>query len=189
MKKVFLSLFMSFIFSVMVNAAMIDKNSVDVKFEGFKTPQMIGLEGRFNDIKYTFNNDTSSISSMLKGATAVIKTASLDTGVEEANKNLIGAFFQTLIGNSDIKVTFKDVIEGENLGVIMAYVNMGPKRSALLPLTYVIKDGKLEATGQLNLDSFKNSRKALAALSKAAPGHAGISWPLVNITFTANVIE
>lgn len=178
-----------------LGAATIDKNSIEIKFEGFKTPQMIGLEGKFNDVKYTFKSDGNvsnktsdlSVASLLKGASAVIKTASLDTGVEDANKNLVGAFFKTLIGKNDIKVTIVDVMDGDNVGVILANVNMGSKKGVMFPLTYTITDGKLEAKGQLNLGMFNNSKKALEALSNAAPGHAGISWPLVNVTFSANI--
>ena len=176
--------------AAIVNAAMIDKDSVEIKFEGFKTQQMVGLEGKFNDVKYVFGNDNTSIMSVLRGASAVIKVSSLDTGVDEANKNLIGVFFQTLIGNkNDINVTFRDVIEGDNVGVIMANINVGTKKGTMLPLTYIIKDGKLEAKGQLNLLVFKNAKKALTALSKVALGHAGISWPLVNVIFTADITK
>lgn len=189
MKKSILGLVISFICVSIVSAATIDKNSIEIRFEGFKAPQMLNLEGKFNEVKYTFKNDNTSIASTLRGATAIVKPSSLDTGVDAANKNLKEAFFKTLIGNGDVKVTIKDVMEGDNTGIIMAYVTMGSKKDVALPLTYTIKDNKLEAKGQLNLDLFNNSKKALEALSKAAPGHAGISWPLVNITFSANVID
>lgn len=190
MKRIILALFIGFVFAATIaNAVAIDKNSVEIKFEGFKTPKMVGLEGKFSDVEYVFSNDTSSIASALKGASAVIKTYSLDTGVEQANKNLINVFFKTLIGNNDIRVIFKEVIEGDNVGVIIAHVNMETKRKdILLPLTYTVQDGKLEAKGVLNLYTFKSAKKALEALSKAAPGHEGISWPLVNVTFSANIM-
>lgn len=31
--------------------------------------------------------------------------------------------------------------------------------------------------------------KALKALSDVAPGHGGISWPLVDISFNADLVE
>lgn len=58
-----------------------------------------------------------------------------------------------------------------------------------MPLTYTIKDDKFEAKGQLDLHTFKNASKALKALSDVAPGHGGISWPLVDISFNADLVE
>lgn len=189
MKKIIIGLLTSFIITATANALTIDKNSIEVTFEGYKTSQMLGLEGKFKDVKYSFGDENSSIASTLKGATAVIKPSSLDTGVEDANKNLINTFFPMLMGKNDIKVTFADVVEGENVGTITVNLKLDSKKRTTFPLVYTIKDNKLEAKGQLDLSVFNTSKKALEALSKVAPGHGGMSWPIVYITFTANVIE
>ena len=176
MKNVALSVTASLFLLSSINAATLKKESIRVSFEGYKTEEMVGVKGEFKNIQYKLGKDTKSIAGTLKGANAIIAPNSVDMeeGNEEITKNIINAFFATLLPkNGNVQVNFRDVVEGNNKGVISAQITIGNQSTII--------------HGQLDLHVFNNANKALKALSDAAPGHGGISWPLVDIVVTADI--
>ncbi|EAH7977465.1 hypothetical protein EX470_06950 [Campylobacter coli] len=190
MKKMFYGIAASLILATSLSAVSFNQDSLKVSFEGYKTEDMVGVGGEFKDVKYKFSKNTSTLASYLKGARAVVNPSSvfMGEGNDIITNNITKVFFPALLGDTDIKVVFQDVIAGENKGVISAKITMD-KKSTIVPLTYTIKDNKFEAKGQLDLHTFKNGSKALKALSDVAAGHGGISWPLVDISFNADLAE
>ncbi|HEB7649229.1 TPA: hypothetical protein RZI84_000255 [Campylobacter coli] len=190
MKKMFYGIAVSLILATSLSAVSFNQDSLKVSFEGYKTEDMVGVGGEFKDVKYKFSKNTSTLASYLKGARAVVNPSSvfMGEGNDIITNNITKVFFPALLGDTDIKVVFQDVIAGENKGVISAKITMD-KKSTIVPLTYTIKDNKFEAKGQLDLHTFKNGSKALKALSDVAAGHGGISWPLVDISFNADLAE
>ncbi|CAM2921397.1 hypothetical protein [Helicobacter burdigaliensis] len=188
MKKIVLGTLVSFALSATLFAGGIDTKSAKIEFEGYKTPAMVGTKGSFKSAKYTFGKDASSLKGQLEGAKAVISPKEVDMGEnnEIITTNIIETFFKTLNDKGDIKVMFKNVVEGDNKGVISAKITIN-KQSTTIPLIYTIEGDKFVAKGQLDLHHFSNSVKALKALSDVAPGHQNISWSVVDITFSANM--
>ncbi|MCX2683119.1 hypothetical protein OQH60_04585 [Campylobacter sp. MIT 21-1685] len=188
MKKILVSVVASALLASSLSAISFKKESLKIDFEGYKTKEMIATAGTFKDVKYTFGKDGSSLTTYLKNAKATIlpSNAFMGEGLELITENITKVFFPSLLGNGDIKVLFQDVVEGDNKGVISAKITLD-KKSTIIPLTYTIQDSKFEAKGQLDLHTFKNASKALKDLSNVAPGHGGISWPLVSITFSADI--
>lgn len=188
MKKVLASVVASVVLASNLSAISFKPESLKIEFEGYKTKEMLATAGTFKDVKYTFGKDGSSLSTYLKNAKAIIlpSNAFMGEGLEIVTENITKVFFPSLLGDGDIKVLFQNIVEGENKGIITAKITLD-RKSAIVPLTYTIKGNKFEAKGQLDLHSFKNGSKALKDLSDVAPGHGGISWPLVNITFSANI--
>ena len=183
-------LFLSLLVCGYLMAGGIDTNSVKVEFEGFKTPDMIGTKGTFSDVKLTFGKDDSTLSSQLKDASAVLSPKSIDMGDDNGDitKNIRDVFFKAFNSQNDIKVSFEDVIEGNNSGFISAKVTIG-KKSDIVPMKHTIEEGKFVSKGQLDLSAFSNSAKALKALSDAAAGHMGVSWPIVDISLSADMAK
>ncbi len=177
-------------FAGTVYAASIDENSVKIEFEGYKTPDMVGTKGSFKNAKLTFGKDKSSISTQLKGARAVLSPSDIDMGDDNGiiTTNIVETFFKVLNSKSDIKVSFENVVDGKDKGVISAKVTIG-KQSDIVPMMYEIKDGKFMANGQLDINTFSNGSKALKALSDVAAGHMGISWSIVDIMFSADLVK
>lgn len=169
-----------------LNAANIDEKSLNISFEGYKTANKVATAGTIKEAKYTFGKNKGSIKDLLTGATAVISPKNIDMGVDLITKNIVDVFFKTLNDGKDFNVEIINVIEGENVGLLTAKVHIG-ERHEIIGLTYTIEDKKFEARGTLNLLSYENGEKALQDLSKAAPGHGGISWPVVDIVLTAKV--
>ncbi|EAH8210921.1 hypothetical protein ETN91_00050 [Campylobacter coli] len=190
MKKMFYGIAASLILATSLSAVSFNQDSLKVSFEGYKTKDMIGVKGEFKNVEYKFSKNIKDLASYLKGAKAIIKpsNAFMGEGNDIITNNITKVFFPALLGDTDIKVVFQDMIAGENKGVISAKITMD-KKSTIVPLTYTIKDNKFEAKGQLDLHTFKNGSKALKALSDVAAGHGGISWPLVDISFNADLAE
>lgn len=169
-----------------LHAVTFDTQSLKTSFEGYKTKDMVNVEGSFKNVKYQFGKNTKSLSGILKGATATIMPSKVDMGDETITNNIANVFFRTLNQKGNIVVSFKDVVEGENKGVITAKITIGGE-ATIIPLSYTINGDMFEAVGQLDLHAFKNGKHALAALSKAAPGHGNMSWPLVNVKFEGKI--
>lgn len=190
MKKVILSSIAFCLLTSGLNAFSFKQDSLKIAFEGFKTADMVGVSGEFKEVKYSLGKDTKDINSYLKNAKATInpKSAFMGEDAEPITNNIVNVFFPSLLGQGDIKVVFQNLVEGDNKGIISAKVTLD-KKSTIMPLSYTIKDGKFEAKGQLDLHNFKNGAKALKDLSDAAPGHGTISWPLVNVSFSADLAD
>lgn len=169
-----------------LNAASIDKNTLAINFKGYKTTNMVATAGTVKSPNYTFGKDESSIKGLLNGATATFSPKNIDMGVELITNNIVNVFFKTLNGGKNVDVKITNVIEAENQGSLTAKVNIGGQYETVA-LHYTIKDGKFEAKGVLDLFAFKNSEQALKDLAKAAPGHGGLSWSIVEITLSAKV--
>lgn len=184
MKKFLVSAVLSASLFSYLNAASIDKNTLTINFEGYKTANMVATAGTVKNPKYTFGKDESSIKGLLNGATATFSPKNIDMGVELITNNIVNVFFKTLNNGKDVDVKITNVIEGDNQGSLTAKVSIGGQYETV-GLHYTIKDGKFEAKGVLDLFAFKNSEQALKDLAKAAPGHAGISWSIVEITLSA----
>lgn len=182
MKKILLLLGIA----VFSHALTLDESSLKVEFEGYKTPDFIATKGAFSNVKYTFNKDTSSLSSTLKNAKAVLNPNDLLMDTDEITNNIKNVFFKALNKGKSFEVAVINVAEGKDKGVISTIVKIGNEK-ANLALTYTIQNDDFNATGELDLSSFKNSSKALSELSKVAAGHAGISYPLVKIILSGKV--
>ncbi|MBX7490802.1 hypothetical protein [Helicobacter turcicus] len=185
MKKLLVTAFGSLILSSALFATGLDEKSIQIGFEGYKTPTMAGTKGIFSTAKFNFKKDDSTLAKQLIGASVILSPKNIDMGGEEnqvITDNVVNAFFGTLNNKNDIKVEIVNVIEGEYKGAISAKVTIN-RQSTIVPLNYEILGNKdFQAQGRLDLSAFSNTPKALKALSDVAAGHLGISWNIVDIT-------
>lgn len=174
--------------STMLFAAGININTAKLEFEGYKTPDMIGTKGSFKKAQYTLGRNNNTISGQLQGAKAIISPNDIDMGEgnEVIANNVIETFFRVLNSKRNFTVHFKNVVEANNMGSINAVLTIN-KESVTFPLLYTIENGKFIAKGRLSLDGFSNAQKALKALSEVAPGHMDLSWPIVDVVFSADM--
>ncbi|PAF42851.1 YceI family protein [Helicobacter sp. 11S02596-1] len=185
MKKSTMSILAIALFGMLANAATIDTKKVETSWTAYKTAQKTPVSGTFNDIQYKFGKKQDSIAATLEGATATIDPMKVELHDATKNKNLQDFFFSQF-KNGGIKVTFKNVMEGKDQGTILAMVKMNNK-NVKVPMQYTIKDGKLVATGVLDIMEFSLND----AFKKLAVGchdlHEGLTWSQVAITFSAPI--
>lgn len=130
MKKILVSVLSSCLLASALSAVSFKEDSLKVSFEGYKTKDMIGTKGEFKNVEYKFSKNTKDLASYLKGAKATIKpsNAFMGEGNDIITNNITKIFFPALLGDTDIKVVFQDVIAGENKGVISAKITMDKKK-------------------------------------------------------------
>ena len=189
MKKAFCILFV-FMGLLGLNAATIDTTGASAGFSAFKTAKKLKVDGTFDNITFKFGKKNDSIASTLEGASATMEAMKINLNDEAKNTSLKNSFFSQFKkdkkGRQLIKVTFRNVIEGENTGTILASVSMNGK-SQKIPMQYTIQDGKIMAKGVIDVLDFGLS-EAFAKLAKACIDlHEGLTWTQVEIYFTAPV--
>lgn len=182
MKKIILGAFVSM---GLCFGASIDTSKIEMYWAGYKFANKTAVKGTFKDVAYKLKKNQGSIADMLKDATATIALSNLHTGNPASEKNLSEGFFSNF-ASPEISVKIMQVMEGENQGTLLAKVSMN-KKTQLIPMQYVIADGKIQAKGVLDLLSFKLD-KAIEGLIKACGQlHKGYTWTQVEIGFSAPI--
>ncbi len=190
MKKFFISLLCGLFSLNVINAASIDTTKASAGFGAFKLAKKEKVNGTFKNITFKFGKKKDSITSTLKNASATMNA--MDVTLNDATRDAsVKKFFFSKFKKDKkerqlIKVTFKEIIEGENLGTILANVSMNGKTQKI-PMQYTISNGKFFAKGVLDVLDFglAEAFKSLAEGCKSL--HEGVSWTQVEIYFEAPI--
>lgn len=185
MKKILLSFIALTFLCSSVYATSLDTTQAKVKWTAYKTAQKIAVSGSFSDIKYKFKKG-STIAGILDGASASISPLSVDLGDDIKNNNVKNHFFAKFNKQESIKVTFKNVVEGDNQGSILATVKMNGK-NIKVPMQYAIKDGMFEAKGIIDITEFGTLEAFKSLATFCHDLHEGLTWTQVEISFSAPV--
>ncbi len=178
-------LFLVLLSTMFLTATSIDTSKISVTWTAYKTPQKVAVSGSFGDIKFKFGKQKKTLAQTLQNASAVIDPMKADLKDEVKNNNIREYFFAKF-EDKEIKVTLKDIVEGENCGTMLATVKMNGK-SVKIPMEYTIADGILKAEGLLDLNLFKLDSARENLQKKVAIEHEGITWSQVKIAFQAPV--
>ncbi|MDD7566924.1 MAG: YceI family protein [Helicobacter sp.] len=171
-----------------LSATSINTESVKVFWGGYKTPKKVEVNGSFSDVKFKFGKNKNTLTQALENATATIDPMSATIGDDELKTSNIREYFFSKFDKDkkEIKVTLKNVVEGENVGTILAVVKMNGKTQKV-PMKYTIEGHTFKAWGTLDLSEFKldaareNLQKAVADL------HENLTWSQVKIGFEAHI--
>lgn len=180
---------LAFLLGSSLSAQVLDTTNAKASFTAFKTAKKVGVDGTFNNIAFKFKKG-DSIALQLEGASATMDALAVNLGDEAKDKSVKESFFsafkQDKKGRQLIKVTFRNVLVGENLGTMLATISMNG-RTQKIPMQYVIENGTLSAKGVIDVLDF-GLDEAFGALAKACEKlHDGMSWSQVEIRFTAPV--
>lgn len=186
MKKLFFGFVALLLFSGTVFAVTLDMNQAKVEWTAFKTKEKAPVKGSFSEIQYKFGKKTDNLTQILEGATATINGLSVDLGDSLKNENVKKYFFMKLNKQDSIKVTFKNVIEGEGKGSLLATVRMNGK-NVKVPMQYEIKDGIFEVQGVMDILEFGAMEAFKALAIHCHDFHEGLTWTQVEIKFSAPI--
>ncbi|CRF46585.1 hypothetical protein HHE02_05110 [Helicobacter heilmannii] len=184
MKKLALGMFLAY---GLMHAATLDTSKASMEFMAFKTAHKAGVKGTFNHVMYHFGKDTSSIAKTLDKASATINADQLDLHDATKTKNVKEAFFD-LFKDKTLKVIFRNVVEGDKQGTILASVRMNGK-SVKVPMSYKIENKELVATGVLDILEFGLQKEFAKLAEKCSAQHEKLTWSQVEISFKAPVKE
>ena len=188
MLKVLISLFLILNISLFADECIygLDKNSLKVEWEAFKTPQKVKVKGRFKSINISVYEKAHSVKELLEGSMAIINTKEVDTNNTSRDKTLFDSFFSYLNPFPLIKAHITDVnVEAKAFNLNITMNGM----SKVIPMRYTvdtqgnfISRGKIDMVKDFGLDS------ALKTLNKACFDlHKGVTWPDVNIFLKAKL--
>lgn len=180
MKKI-LCIFIAF--AVFSFAKTVDTGSIKFVVTGYKTKTMQKTSGTFKDIKYNFKSG-DTIKSIFEGANLAIDTAKVDMKVPLITNNVRNGIFSKFTVK-DIKVVIVNVMEGQNLGTMVAKITMNGNTSNI-PLVYKVQNDTITLTGRLDLLDF-NGAESIKELARIAPAHQGITWNIVDIELSAKL--
>ncbi len=182
MKKMVL---VSVLLAGFLQAVDLDLASAKTTWTAFKSKTKLPVSGTFDNIAYKLGKSQSSLKTLLEGASASMDSLKVNLDDELKNKNVQEAFF-ALFKNTHIKVTFRNVIEGDHVGSLTAYVRMN-ERLVKVPMQYTITGNKLVVKGVLDILNF-GLKNELASLAKRCESfHEGLTWSQVEIQFESMI--
>jgi polyisoprenoid-binding protein YceI len=165
---------------------------VSVTWTAFKTPMKAGVGGTFDKIAFTpLHKSGKNFNELFKGATLTINETSVNSGNKGRDAKLIKYFFDMMEG-AEIHAKVINIQSESNekgkpkTGIMTTEITMN-KVVKVVPLKYVYDQGKLRATGTIDLFDFK-AAPALQALNIACFDlHQGKTWNDVTIDFATNI--
>lgn len=178
MKNIFIAPLLS-IFLISNLYAYELNGGLDIKWTGFKTEKKAPVSGTFNDIKIDIKS-SYNLSDFLKSSNVIIKANSLESKNPERNNNITSTLF-ALASAEFIEGNISDVNEEEKSLILNVTMNevTNPVR-----MDYIIENGKIIATGGIDILDFSMQKSYMAFEKKCAELHENKSFSDVDIEFT-----
>ncbi len=184
MKKILVILLAT---AAMLNAVcLVEKTTpIDVAWTGYKTPKKIGVEGGFLAVVYKGKEKAVNVPSLLLKSQVMIEANNVDSKNSFRDAKLVQFFFNMMQG-AVIVADVMSITGDDESGTLV--VNIGMNNKAIdVPMTYTVKDGKLQAKGKLDLLDF-NAQEPLKMLTLNCYAlHEGKTWSDVDVRFSFDI--
>jgi polyisoprenoid-binding protein YceI len=158
----------------------IQSENIRVKWEAFKTPAKVGVEGMLK--KSTIKGDGSgkSIAEILKKVTLIIDSGSVFTKDAARDKKIVDNFFSALAGNKTIEAQVVEMKE-ESLTVNITMNGVTQK----VPMNFSENNGNFQATGWIDILDFNGATQLKAINQACLEKHEGKTWNDVAVEINA----
>ncbi|MAF90262.1 MAG: hypothetical protein CL674_03240 [Bdellovibrionaceae bacterium] len=165
---------------------VLDKDSFDFKFTGYKFTEKAGVTGSFKKIEYQ-TPTKGELKDILSKASLAIDTTSIDAGNEARNTNISDSLFKSLVNGKSISAKATKVDTKKKL--VYVDLTMGGKTQEVA-LNYSYKDSILQIEGSIDLLKLGFNKAFNALAEKCGPLHTGKdgkakTWSDVKILLTA----
>ncbi len=150
-----------------------------VKWIGFKTEKKLPVSGTFNSIKLDIKS-SENLSDFLKSSNVVIQTNSIESKDTVRNNNMTSTLF-ALASAEVIEGNISDVNEEEKSLILNVTMN---EVTNPVKMDYTIENGKIVASGGIDILDFSMQKSYLAFAKKCADLHENKSFSEVDIEFT-----
>lgn len=165
---------------------------VSVTWTAFKTPLKIGVGGTFDKVTFTpVHKSGKNFKELFKGAILIIDEMSINSGNKGRDIKLVKYFFDMMEG-TQIKAKVINIKSESNergkpkTGIMTTEITMNEVVKTV-PLKYVYDQGRLHATGTIDIFDFKGA-PALHALNIACFNqHQGKTWNDVTVDFATRI--
>jgi len=158
----------------------INADQVKVKWEAFKTPSKVAVEGQFQKIELKGETQGKSILEIVKTAKFKIDASTVESKNSERDKKIAQFFFSSMKGGSLITGQVSETTP-ETLSV---NVSMNGVTKAI-PMTYTFLNGNFRAVGVMDILDFAMAGQLKALTDACHELHKGKTWSDVNIELWA----
>jgi len=193
MKKILLaSLFAATLLFAKSGCVLVQSGKLDVIWQAYKTPQKVGVKGRFLSVTYIpHQKEGENFSALFVGSKVIIDTSRIDTGNGVRDERLVKYFFTQLKDTTitgEIRAMHPDAhTKGKPYTGTMEVAFTLNGRTVLTTLDYHYEKESFKAQGNIDLFDFA-ANKALAGLNSACYDlHQGKTWSDVSIGFVTQV--
>ena len=178
-----------------LGAVEIDPAGAKIDFVAYKMatktaiPEADPKVATFKEATFTFAKTSGSVSEILTGASVNINLNSIDTIKNAVRDNNVKSKFFANLASQTAEAKITSVSGDDSTGEVKASVKLNNIEQEV-PLKYEVKDGKLKAMGQINLENDFGAKDAFAKFKddKMVAGlHGKKSWPEIEIGFEVPV--
>ena len=173
-----------------LSALQIDADAARIDFISYKMANKIrvpesGAPATFKDAKFSFAKTSGSVAEILQDASVEFDLGSIDTGKNVVRDNNVKSKFFALLSTQKVSGKILSVTGDDTSGTANASINFNGA-SKEVALKYEVKDGKLVAMGQIDLQSDFDAKEAFDkfAADKVIQGlHGKKTWPQIEVGF------
>ncbi len=171
---------------------LIQDNTMNVRWDAFKTDSRITVHGKFTDVKYTPNAlEGKNFRELLVGSKVEINSNKIDTAITSRDDTVVDFFFKKLsvgsITGTITNIKADNHIKGKpRTGIVTVDITLnGKTKSVNMNYNYFKED--FSATGSINLADF-SALDALASIDKSCHDlYKGKIWSDVTIKFNNKI--
>ncbi len=171
---------------------LVQNDTVNVIWQAYKTPEKIGVKGKFPSLSYKpAHKEGKNFKALFEGATVAIDTTKVDTGNSVRDGKLVTFFFKQMkvpkISGKILSVTPDAHTKGKPYtGKLDVALTMNGK-TVNTTLDYHYEKEVFKAQGNIDLMDFA-AGTALASINRACYDlHKGKTWSDVSIGFVTNI--
>ncbi len=163
----------------------ISPDNIKIKWQAFKTPSKVAVEGQFKKVTIKGHDSAKSIVEILKGTTLIIDAMTVFTKDASRDKKIVDTFFATMASATMLKDTkiHAQVTEIKN-DLLNVNITMNGV-TKIVPLSFSEQNGKFRATGYLDILDFSMSSQLQALNAACMEKHEGKTWNDVAIEISA----
>ncbi len=192
LKKTLLTLATLFSVANAGGCLLVQDNTMNVRWDAFKTDSRITVNGKFTDVKYTPNAlEGKNFRELLVGSKVEIDSSKIDTAIVSRDDTIVDFFFKKL-STGTIEGTITDIKADEHVkgkprtGTVTVDITLnGKTKSIVMNYNYYKED--FSATGTIELADFAGL-DALASIDTHCHDlYKGKIWSDVTIKFNNQI--
>ncbi|MEA3434297.1 MAG: YceI family protein [Campylobacterota bacterium] len=192
MKKILLSLGALLSIAHSEGCLLVQDNTMNVKWDAYKTDSRITVHGKFTDVTYTPKAlEGKSFKELLVGSKVNMDGIKIDTEIISRDETIVEFFFNKLT-TAKIEGIITDIKADERIkgkprtGIVTVEITFNGKSKAI-PMNYNYYKEDFSATGSMNLADF-SALDALASIDKSCHDlYKGKIWSDVTIKFNTKI--
>lgn len=149
----------------------VKSDSVNVKWEAYKSPLKLGVGGQFQSFTLQSQTEGKNIIEIVKGAKFTIDSQKVFTRDPGRDQKIAKFFFSTMTGGKEITGEIKNIVKDS----LQVAITMNGK-TVVVPMNFTERNGNFKASGHIDVFDFA-MQPQLQAINEACKAlHEGKTW-------------